>query len=63
MKKANKYFKNVTEIVIMLAVIVNILAVILGCFWLAKTGSYSFFYEDMVIKTITQQIKPEYLKN
>ena len=33
-----------------------------GCYWLAKTGSYSFFYEDMVIKTITQTVKPEYLQ-
>ena len=28
-----------------------------GC-WVAKTVSYSFFYEDMVKETVTKMVKP-----
>ena len=35
---------------------------IYGCYWLAKTVSYSFFYEDMVQRTVVQMVKPEALK-
>ena len=33
-----------------------------GMYWLYKTVSYSFFYENMVQQTITEMVKPEYLK-
>ena len=35
---------------------------IYGCYWVVKTGSYFFFYEDMVQETITEMVKPESLK-
>jgi hypothetical protein len=35
---------------------------IYGCYWVAKTGSYFFFYEGMVKETIQEMVKPEALK-
>ena len=35
---------------------------IYGCYWVAKSVSYGFFYEGMVQQTITEMVKPEYLK-
>ena len=42
---------------------VIVLTVIYGMYWVTKTVSYKFFYEDMVERTVTQMVKPEYLKN
>jgi len=36
---------------------------IYGCYWVAKTVSYSVFYKNMVQQTITEMVKPESLKN
>lgn len=33
-----------------------------GAFWLAKKGSYFFWYEDMVHKTIMDTVKQDALK-
>jgi len=41
---------------------IAICGIIYGYYWLVKIGSYSFFYEDMVIKTIHQQVQPQYLQ-
>ena len=38
------------------------LSIVYGCYWLTKTVSYSFFYEDMVQRTVVEMVKPEYLK-
>jgi hypothetical protein len=57
-----KYFKNILFVVMICGGIALAGGFIYGCYWVAKTTSYSFFYEDMVIKTIHQQVKPEYLK-
>jgi len=35
---------------------------IYGSYWLAKTGSYMFFYEDMVRGTIQDMVKAGSLK-
>ena len=35
---------------------------IYGAYWLTKTVSYSFFYEDMVTRSIYQEVKPSCLK-
>ena len=32
-----------------------------GAFWLKKTLSYSWAYEDMVEQTVREMVKPEYL--
>ena len=36
---------------------------IYAMYWFFKTGSYWFFYEDMVMDTIREMVKPEHLKN
>jgi len=45
-----------------ISIIVAACFFIYGCYWLVKTGSYFFFYESMVQETITEMVKPEYLK-
>jgi peptidoglycan biosynthesis protein MviN/MurJ (putative lipid II flippase) len=39
-----------------------ILASFYGAYWIAKTVSYSIFYEEMVKSTITEMVKPEAMK-
>lgn len=39
------------------------IAFMYGMYWIAKTVSYTIFYEDMVQETIQEMVKPEYLKN
>ena len=50
------------ETVLALLGIALTLAVGYGIYWIAKHGSYFFFYEEMVKTTIREMIKPEYLK-
>lgn len=38
-------------------------AFVFGLYWLAKTGSYLFFYESMVQETIREMVKPEFLRS
>lgn len=57
-----QWLRNVGTVAIFVGGITLAGGFIYGCYWVAKTTSYSFFYEDMVIKTIHQQVKPEYLK-
>ena len=33
-----------------------------GAYWVAKHVSYALFYEDMVVQTIRDQVKPDALK-
>lgn len=33
-----------------------------GLYWLVKTLSYYFFYEDMVQRTIREMVRPEALR-
>jgi hypothetical protein len=37
--------------------------VIYGFYWIAKTVSYTIFYEDMVQDTVKEMVKPEYLNS
>jgi hypothetical protein len=37
------------------------LSFIYGCYWVAKTVSYSVFYEDMVQETIREMVESESL--
>mgnify|MGYP000231292637 CR=1 FL=1 len=54
---------QIIKLIIMLFVgIVVAASIIYGSYWAAKTFSYSFFYEDMVVRTITKTVKPEALK-
>ena len=43
-------------------IFVAVCFLIYGGYWLAKHGSYFFFYEDMVQETIREMVKPEHLK-
>ena len=54
-----KMFKVIITGIVSLFVALSILY---GCYWVVKTVSYSFFYEDMVIRTINKTVKPEALK-
>ena len=36
--------------------------ILYGSYLVAKTVSYSFFYESMVESTVREMVKPEYLK-
>lgn len=57
-----KFIENVKLALLGVAMVGVVFGVIYGSYWLAKTGSYQFFYEDMVERTVTQMVKPEYLK-
>lgn len=46
-----------------IAGLVIVCGIIYGGYWLAKTVSYSLFYEDMVQKTITEMVKADALKD
>ncbi|MES0340714.1 MAG: hypothetical protein ABUK08_00200 [Candidatus Humimicrobiaceae bacterium] len=50
------------EIIIGIMIIVCIIAVMYGAYWLAKNVSYTFFYKDMVIETIQETVKQSSLK-
>jgi hypothetical protein len=53
--------KNIGQICAFILYLVVVCLVIYGVYWIAKTCSYSIFYEDMVIQTIKEVVKPEYL--
>ena len=46
---------------IIILTIVAIAPFCYGAFWLKKTPSYSWAYEDMVEQTVREMVKPEYL--
>ncbi len=54
--------ENMKMIAFGLAGIVLIGGIRYGSYWIAKTVSYSFFYESMVEQTVREMVKPEYLK-
>ncbi len=57
-----KEFINVLKnCVMVVCVIAAMCAFTYGAYWITKTGSYKFFYEDMVIRTIHEQVPPKYL--
>jgi len=42
--------------------ILLLICVVYGGYWVAKNVSYSLFYEEMVLETIKETVKPQYLK-
>ena len=52
-------FKKILSLLIILTICCSILY---GIYWVTKTVSYSVFYEDMVVRTIVKNVKPEALK-
>jgi len=36
--------------------------ILYGSYWVAKTVSYSLFYEDMVKQTVIEMVRPESLR-
>ena len=59
MKKMFEYFAKTMMVLVIIAMVCG---GIYGCYWVAKSVSYSFFYEGMVKATVTEMVKPEYLK-
>lgn len=53
--------KFMTIILYLLSVVV-ICLFIYGSYWIAKSVSYSMWYEDMVEKTVREMVKKEALK-
>lgn len=51
-----------SEIIKVILVLFLGAVLIYGGYWVAKNVSYWFFYEDMVIQTIKETVKPEYFK-
>jgi hypothetical protein len=51
----------IAKIIIGVLVFCAIAGFIYGSYWVAKTVSYSFFYEDMVADTVREMVKPESL--
>lgn len=47
---------------IVIGVIILIIGSIYGCYWIAKSASYTIFYESMVEQTVREMVKPEYLR-
>lgn len=39
-----------------------VLSFLYGCYWIAKTVSYTLFYESMVKQTVIEMVKQESLK-
>jgi hypothetical protein len=60
MKKAAK--NNLQMVALGVAGLCASAVIIYGSYWIAKHGSYFFFYEDMVKETITEMVDPKYLK-
>lgn len=59
MKKMFEYFAKTMMVLVLIAMVCG---GVYGCYWVTKTVSYSFFYEDMVERTVVKMVKPEYLK-
>ncbi len=57
-----KVLKGIKDVFLLLITIAAVCGMIYGSYWAAKTISYSFFYEDMVERTVVKLVKPEYLK-
>jgi hypothetical protein len=43
-------------------ILLTIIGTVYGAYWTVKSLSYSFFYEDMVERTVVKMVKPECLK-
>lgn len=50
------------DAILIIGGIILVCAMIYGCYWIAKSVSYFFFYEGFVQETIREMVKPEYLK-
>jgi len=50
------------RVVIGLTLVFGTCLTIYGSYWVAKHVSYSFFYRDMVVQTIKDNVKSESLK-
>ncbi len=50
------------DVIVLVVSVLLFVCVLAGGYWVAKNVSYAVFYEDMVIETIRQTVKPEYLK-
>lgn len=53
---------NVLQFFLVIGAIALVCSLIYGSYWVAKTVSYSIFYEDMVQQTISEMVKAGVLK-
>lgn len=60
--KATKIWKVAKQILLWSVVVIAICSFIYFMYWIAKAGSYAFFYEDMVRGTIEEMVKAGSLK-
>jgi len=51
-----------TKFLLYIVALVCVAAMVYGSYWVAKTVSYTIFYEDMVKDTVRQMVKDECLK-
>ena len=54
--------KGLANLGLVLLIVASIGGVIYGCYWVAKTVSYTIFYEGMVQSTVRDMVKQEALK-
>jgi len=57
MKGENDMKKNLFYLFLIILGLAAACGVIYGCYWIAKTVSYSIFYEDMIIETVKELVK------
>ena len=60
MKKAVK--DNLQIVAAAVAGICAVAGILWGSYWIAKTASYSLYYEDMVKQTVSEMVDAKYLK-
>lgn len=58
--------KNLAELIwsvfVFTLIVLTIIGTVYGAYWAVKSLSYSFFYEDMVERTVVKMVRPECLK-
>ena len=52
----------VSKITAGIAAMIVIIAIVYACFWLAKHGSYYFWYEELVKTTVKEMVQPGVLR-
>jgi hypothetical protein len=61
-KEAMTSKKAIAYILMIVAGLILFGFFIYGCYWVAKTVSYSIFYEDMVVETVKELVRENCLR-
>ena len=62
MRKRNEVMNFITNLFLIMCAVIIIPGFTYGLYWVGKTFSYSFFYEDMVERSIYKTVKPSCIK-